>query len=266
MKISFIGSGTMGEAIMSALIEKGVCAAGDVSVSDVSPERLSYLAGKYGLFVTGSNRESASRGDIIVMAVKPQNLDEVMSGMSGVLTESQTVLSIVAGKTVETLRKGLSHPGIVRAMPNTPARIGLGVTVWTASPGVSADSRRQIEAVLGVMGEAFYTGDESVLDMATAISGSGPAYFFLFMESLIAAARAIGMEEGLARALVLGTARGSVEFARGSGTGLAELRRMVTSPGGTTAAALKVFDDAGFPGIVRDAVEAAFERSKTLGK
>jgi pyrroline-5-carboxylate reductase len=266
MKISFIGGGTMGEAIMSALIENGICTAGEVSVSDVSPERRSYLAGKYGVFVTESNRESASRGDIVVMAVKPQNLEEVMSGMSDSLNEGQTVLSIVAGKTVGTLASGLGHPEVVRAMPNTPAQIGLGVTVWTAAPAVTVERRRQVEKVLGVMGEAFYTADESVLDMATAVSGSGPAYFFLFMESLIAAARNTGLDEKLARSLVILTAQGSVEFARRSGIGLAELRRRVTSPGGTPAAALKVFEESGFSGIVENAVTAAFERSKTLGK
>ena len=264
-KISFIGGGNMGHAIAAAVIKKKLADAQDVSISDVSQECLDVLKREMGVFTSTDNLEVAGRGDIIVLSVKPQTLDGVMTELRGKLNPKSLVFSIIAGKKMETLVEGLKHQAVVRAMPNTPAQIGKGITVWTATRDVMPAQRINAEAIVQVMGRGIYAGYESYLDLATAISGSGPAYVFLFMESLIAAARDIGMPEEMARTLVFQTVLGSVEYAQVSGKDLAELRRNVTSPGGTTAEALKVFEQGDFSGLVKKAVEAAYLRAQELG-
>lgn len=265
-RIAFIGGGNMGQAMAAAIIVKNLAAPGDVAVSDVSQARLDLLKKELGVYTTVSNLEAASRGEIVVLAVKPQTLDGVMAELAGKLNPAQLVLSIVAGKSLATLRDGLKHQAIVRAMPNTPAQIGKGMTVWTATQDVTAAQRINVEAILHVMGRAVYTGYESYLDLATAVSGSGPAYVFLFMEALMAAAMEIGMPEEMARILVFQTVLGSAEYAQQSGKELAELRHNVTSPGGTTAEALKVFEQGDFSGLVKKAVAAAYKRARELGR
>ena len=200
-----------------------------------------------------------------MLAVKPQTLDAVMAELAGKLNPKSLVFSIIAGKKMETLVEGLKHQAVVRAMPNTPAQIGKGVTVWTATPDVTAAQRIKAEAIVTVMGRGIYVGDESYLDLATAVSGSGPAYVFLFMEALIAGAQDIGMPKEMAKTLVFQTLLGSAEFARASDKDLAELRRNVTSPGGTTAEALKVFEQGDFTDLVKKAVAAAYRRAQELG-
>lgn len=265
LKASFIGGGNMGQAMASAVINNHLSDPGDVSIADVSQERLDILKSELGVFTSTDNLEVAGRGEIIVLSVKPQTLDDVMASLSGRLNPRSLVFSIVAGKTVETLVEGLKHHAVVRAMPNTPAQIGKGVTVWTATPDVTPSQRVNVEAIIQVMGRGIYTGYEYFLDLATAVSGSGPAYVFLFMEALISAAVEIGMPEEMAKTLVFQTVLGSVEYARESGKDLAELRRNVTSPGGTTAEALKAFEEGGFNGLVKKAVAAAYRRAQELG-
>ena len=266
MKVSFIGGGNMGEAILAALIRQDLCKAGDVTVHDASLPRMEFLTKTYGVSGSAGNVEAAAGADVIILAVKPRNLNEVMAELKGKLNPAQLVLSIVAGKNIATLAEGLGQQAIVRAMPNTPAQIGKGITVWTAMPlKVSAAQRQKAVAILSVMGEQIYVGYELYLDMATAVSGSGPAYVFLFMEHLTAAAIKIGLPEDMARLLVMQTVLGSASYAAGSGRELCELRQMVTSPGGTTAAALKVFDEGHLGSLTARAVEAAFSRAKELG-
>ncbi len=255
----------MGEAILAALINNKLATPEDIAVADAKAERRDYLNQKYGVFTTDSNLEAASRGDIIILAVKPQNLDEVAGEMAGKLRKNQLILTIIAGKKTSAITQGFKHKAVVRAMPNTPAQIGQGMSVWTATDAVTDRQREDAQSILGAMGKAVYTPREEVLDMATAISGSGPAYVFSFMEALIKASGNIGMPEEMARALVFQTLSGSTEFARQSGKGREELRRNVTSPGGTTAAALKVFEEGGFDPLVAKAVSAAFNRAKELG-
>jgi pyrroline-5-carboxylate reductase len=266
MKVSFIGGGNMGEAILSALIARKLSGTEDIAVSDVSPERRAYLNEKYGIFTTDSNTEAAARGEVVVLAVKPQNLDAVMHGLAGQLKESQLVLSIIAGKKIGTLRDGLKHKAIVRAMPNTPAMIGRGMTVWTSTEEATDDQQDFARQILEVMGHAVFTHDEGVLDMATAVSGSGPAYVFLFLYCLIQAGRNIGLTPGLARTLAFETVLGSAEYAMQSDKDLETLVKQVASPGGTTAAALEVFDMGFFPMVINQAVEAAYKRAKELGQ
>jgi pyrroline-5-carboxylate reductase len=265
MKIAFIGGGKMGQAMLSAILNQGLSTPPDIAVSDKNSERLKQLKADFNVYITESNPEAAARGDVMVLAVKPQDLAEVMVGLKGHIKPEQLVLSIVAGKSIKTLNQGLDHKAIVRAMPNTPAQIGRGMTVWTATAAVTEKQRASAISILGAMGQEFYVEDESVIDMATAVSGSGPAYVFLFMEALIDAAVDIGLPRDTARELVLATVTGSAEYAVKSDKGLSQLREMVTSPGGTTAEALEVFQEGGFSELVRQAIAAAYRRAKQLG-
>jgi len=265
MKLAFIGGGNMGTTIMAAVLDKGLCKPWDIAVSDKNQTRLEQLKKDFCVYTAERNADAAARADTIILAVKPQNLDAVMSGLKGKLNPEQLVLSIIAGKPIATLKQGLKHEAVVRAMPNTPAQIGEGMTVWTAGDCISENQRKDAAAILGVMGEEIYVADETVIDMATAVSGSGPAYVFLFMESLIKAAVDIGLPETTARKLVLQTVSGAAEYARQSDKEMSQLRQMVTSPSGTTAEALKVFEQADFTGLVGRAVAAAYRRAKELG-
>ena len=264
MKITFIGGGAMGEAMLSALLGKGLTTTREVCVSDVSDARRSHLAQKYGVAVTEDNRQAVNQGDIVVLAVKPQNLTGLMAEINGQLKPGQLVLSIIAGAGLETLCQGLNYRSVVRVMPNTPAQIGEGMSVWTATPEVTATQKERASSILGTMGREIYVDEEKYLDMATAVSGSGPAYFFLFVESLVESAVDIGLAREVAEELVLQTMLGSGHLLRKSGKPPAELRRLVTSPGGTTAAALLQFEKGDLTNLVKQAVSAAYHRAREL--
>ncbi len=256
----------MGEAILAAVLNHGLSTPQAIWVSDAKYERRRHLKQTYTISVTESNRDAAARGDIIVLAIKPQNLPEVMPELSGRIKPAQLVLSIIAGARIATLCKGLGHRRIVRVMPNTPAQVGEGISVWTATPEVTETQKEQARSILSTMGREIFVADEGYLDMATAISGSGPAYFFLFVEYLIEAAVRLGFAEDTAQELVLQTMLGSGQLLKKSGKSPAELRRMVTSPGGTTAAALQQFESGKLSELVYQAVDAAHRRAKELGK
>ena len=266
MKIAFIGGGAMGEAILAAVINRGLSTPQDIWVSDAKEERRQHLKQTYQVSATESNRDAATKSDIVILAIKPQTLPEVMPELSGQIKPGQLVLSIIAGARIDTLCKGLGHRQVVRVMPNTPAQIGEGISVWTATPEVTETQKEHARAILSTMGREIFMADEGYLDIATAVSGSGPAYFFLFVECLIEAAVRIGLAEDTAQELVLQTMLGSGQLLKKSGKPPAELRRMVTSPGGTTAAALQQFENGKFNELVSKAVAAAFHRSKELGK
>ena len=265
MKITFIGGGNMAEAMLSAVLDKGLSQPQAVLVSDISEARRRHLEEKYGVAVTSDNRQAVGRGEVVVLAIKPQNLAEVMAGLNGHLQPARLVLSIVAGARIGAIRSGLSHNRVVRAMPNTPAQIGVGMSVWTATAEVTELQKGWAGSILGAMGREIYIDDEKYIDMATAVSGSGPAYVFLFMEALVAAAVHIGLPRGMAQELVLETVLGSGRFVQRSEKPLAELRRMVTSPGGTTAEALLRLEKGGFSELIRQAVMAAYNKAKSLG-
>lgn len=265
MKIAFIGGGNMGEAVLSAILDKGLSTKQTIFVSDISEVRRQHLEQEYGVSVAGDSRWVVERGDIVILAVKPQNLAEVMAELSGRLKPAQLVLSIIAGARIDTLCRGLNHSSVVRAMPNTPAQIGEGISVWTATAEVTESQKGWAASILGVMGKAVYVADEKYIDMATAVSGSGSAYVFLFVEALVDAAVDIGLPRDMAQELVLQTLLGSGRFLQKSGKEPAELRRMVTSPGGTTAEALRQFEKGGFKDLVLQAVTAAYEKAKRLG-
>lgn len=264
MKIAFIGGGNMGEAMLAAILKKGLSHPQAISVSDISTVRRDLLRQRYGVHVTDSNLLAIKDKEAIVLAIKPQHLSEVLTELKGKLKPSQLVLSIIAGAKMNTLRTGLAHNSVVRAMPNTPAQIGQGITVWTAGGEASKKQQEWASSILGAMGKEIYADDERYLDMATAISGSGPAYVFLFMESLTQAAVSIGMPQDMAQELVLQTVLGSAGFAQKSAKEFAELRKMVTSPGGTTAEAIKIFEEGHLNKLVQQAVAAAYTKAKKL--
>jgi pyrroline-5-carboxylate reductase len=265
MNIAFIGGGNMGEAMLAAVLEEGLARPEAISVSDVSQDRRKALAKKYGVAALASNPEAVSGKEIIVLAVKPQNLAEVSAELGGKLKAGQVVLSIIAGAKIDTLSGGLKHKAIARAMPNTPAQISQGMTVWTATPEVTGEAKGLVGAILGAMGAEIYVDDEKYIDMATAISGSGPAYFFLMVEALVEAAAAIGLPRDMARQLAVQTMLGSAQLIERSGQEPAELRRRVTSPGGTTARALEQLEKGRFTELVKRAVQAAYDRARELG-
>lgn len=265
MKIGFIGGGTMAEVMVSAILNRRLTSAQEISVSDIDWARRGHLEKKYSVAVMSDNRLAASGADVVILAIKPQNIDEVMANLGGQLAPGQLVLSIVAGKRISTLSARLKHGCIVRSMPNTPAQIGEGISVWTATPQVTGQQREWAGSILGAMGTEIYVADEGCIDMATAVSGSGPAYVFLFVESLTAAAVHIGLPSSMAEKLVLQTLIGSGHLIQKSGKTPAELRKMVTSPGGTTAEAIAQFEKGGFSDLITRAVSAAYEKSKKLG-
>ncbi|MDO8567243.1 MAG: pyrroline-5-carboxylate reductase [Dehalococcoidales bacterium] len=265
MKIAFIGGGNMGEAMLSAVLNKKLSSPDSITVGEVDDSRRQYLKQKYGVAVVSDNLAAIDKKEVIVLAIKPQTLPTTMPVLSGKLKPEQLVLSIIAGARISTLRNGLKHGCIVRSMPNTPAQIGLGMTVWTATAEVNSRQKEGAAAILSAMGEQIFVDDEKYLDMATAVSGSGPAYFFLFVESLVEAGVNIGLSRDVATKLVLQTMLGSAELIRKSGKTPAELRIMVTSPGGTTAEAIARFEKGGFSQLVSEAVLSAYNKAKTLG-
>lgn len=265
-KIAFVGPGMMAEAMVNGLLQKQVVEAESVILSGPRPNRLEYLHSEYGVGTTTDNQEAAGQASVVVLSVKPQSLPEVLDELQGVVPDQALVLSIIAGATLENLTRGLLHPAVVRAMPNTPAQVGEGITVWTATPEVTDQQRVQAAGVLGAFGQELLVEDEDYLDMATALSGTGPAYVYLFMEAMVDAGVHLGFPRRIAEQLVVQTIRGSVAYYDHSPRHMARLRNEVTSPGGTSAAALYYLDKAGFRTALSRAIWAAYERSVELGK
>lgn len=263
-RIGLVGGGTMGEAIIKVVLDRGLVAPPQVIASDVRPDRCQELADRYGIRTTTDNAAAVHEADIVVLAVKPQVLPAVLEQLRGRVLPTAVVLSIVTGAPTAVLARGLQHGAVIRSMPNTPAQIGEGMTVWTATDEVSEGQRQQAEAILQAMGQAVYVDDEKYLDMATAVMGSGPAYVFLFMEAMVDAAVYLGFARPVARQLVLQTVLGSARYAAESGIHLAELRNMVTTPGGTTVEALHQFEKGKLRAVVLEAIQAACQKSQRL--
>ena len=265
-QIAFIGSGVMAEAMIKGLVGHGLLPADDIIASGPRPERGAELADKYGIQVTEDNVAAARGRDIVVLSVKPQFLGEVLKELGTQVIEPEAlVLSIVAGATIGHIAEGLGHQAIVRVMPNTPAQVGMGMSVWTATPDTKETQRDQARAMLAALGEEIYVAHEDYLDMATALSGTGPAYVFLVMEALIDAGVHLGFSRRVSEQLVMQTMRGSLEFARASQRHPVELRNMVTSPGGTSAEALYQLEKGGLRTVISKAVWAAYQKSRYLG-
>jgi pyrroline-5-carboxylate reductase len=264
-KICFIGSGAMATAMITGLAQQELINPENVIASDPYPTQLEKLAERYHVHTTQNNLEAVKEKEIIVLSIKPQSLGEVGAELQGHIPRRALVLSIIAGATITKISQKLHHFSVVRVMPNTPAQVGKGMSVWTATAEVSETQRSQTRTILAALGEELYVDHEDYLDMATALSGTGPAYVFLFMEAMIDAGVHMGFSRRVSEQLVLQTIEGSVAFARYSQRHPAELRNMVTSPGGTTADALYQLEKGGFRTVLSKAIWAAYQKSRYLG-
>ena len=266
IRIAFIGGGTMAEAFLRGLLGKELCTPTQLVASDPLPQRREHLTSTLGIQAVSSNKEAIAGAGIVVLAVKPQVLSAVLEELAWQIAPETLVLSIVTGATIERIRTALGTKAVVRIMPNTPGQIGEGISVWTATPETSVEQRAQAQQIISALGEEVYVEHEDYLDMATALSGSGPAYVFLFIEALIDAGVRMGFSRAMAEKLALQTVRGAAIFAQRSGKHPAILRNMVTSPGGTTAEALYHLEKGGFRALISQAIWAAYEKAKYLGE
>ena len=264
-KICFIGGGAMATAMVAGITKQQLIKPDSIMVSDPLPAQLEKLAGRYQIKTTQHNTEAVKDRDIVVLAIKPQTLKEVTADLQGHIAADSLVLSIIAGATITKISQQLHHYRLVRVMPNTPARVGKGMSVWACTHEVSEMQRQQTKTILAALGEEIFVDNEDYLDMATALSGTGPAYVFLFMEALIDAGVHMGFSRRVAEQLVYQTIEGSVAFARDSQRHPAELRNMVTSPGGTSAEALYQLEKGGFRTVLSKAIWAAYKKSRYLG-
>jgi pyrroline-5-carboxylate reductase len=267
LKAAFVGGGNMGGALIKGLIARGLSPL-DIGVGEAVQARRIALADELGVHVTADNREAIHGADLVVLAVKPQDMASTVQPLAEVLAQRKPlVLSIAAGIRVADIQ-GWCGTGIpvVRAMPNRPALNGAGATAMFASPGLSAAHRALAEQVLGAVGTTVWVDEEDALDVVTALSGSGPAYFFLLAELITDAAVNLGLERRSAQELAIQTLFGSGRMARDSDGDLARLRAEVTSRGGTTEAAMRAFDAANLRGIVASALKAATDRGREMAR
>lgn len=264
--IAFVGGGAMGEAIIRGLIGKALVEARNIVVGEPVAERRAALVARHGIRTTASNAEATLGAEVVLLAIKPQHAAAAFRELRGTLTADQLVLSIIAGVTMPTIVEALDHRRVVRVMPNTPAQVGEGMSVWTATPDVNEAGRLAARTILECLGREVAVPEEKYLDMATALNGSGPGYFFLFFEAMVDAGVRLGFARPIAELLVLQTALGSAKMALESGKHLAELRNLVTSPAGTTAAGLAELEEGRLRSVVDRAVFAAYERSRELGQ
>lgn len=265
-KIAIIGFGVMGKAIVASLINKGKTDAKSLVVVEPTFERLEMLSKEFGISGHEESDGVIGDADIVILAVKPQGFKNVARALNNNLKPDALVLSIIAGVPLKDLVDKLGVKQIVRAMPNTASQIGMGITVWAKTEQVSEEKKEIAAEIIRTLGEEVFVEEESYLDMATALSGSGPAYVFLFMESMIDAGVHLGFPRRIAEKLVVQTIRGSAEFFLQNHEHPARLRNDVTSPGGTSAEALYYLEKAGFRTAISRAIWAAYERSIELGK
>ncbi len=256
----------MAEAMIRGILNQKLIEPERITASGPRAERGQELHGRYDIQTTSDNRKAAANGKVVVLSVKPQVLHKVLTEIRGHLAADALILSIVAGMRIAVIQRETGLTTIARAMPNTPGQVGLGMTVWTATEAVSERQRRQAQAILSALGKEIYVGDENYLDMATALSGTGPAYVFLFMEALIDAGVHMGFSRRVAQELVYQTIEGSVAIARETGLHPTELRNRVTSPGGTSAEALYQLEKGGLRTVISKAVWAAYQKSRSLGE
>ena len=278
-RLAFVGCGVMAEAIIAGLLRKQLVTAEQIVGSHPRLGRREELYAKYATRMFESNREAViaaqpadaaagavHAGSLVILAVKPQRLNKVLQELKGAIRPDQLVVSIVAGARCEAIAGELLHPTVVRAMPNTPAQIGQGMTAWTATPEVSERQEREVEAMLLALGKAMRVENERQIDMATALSATGPTYVFLMMEALVDAGVHMGFSRHVAQDLVQQMMLGSVLFARESQKHPAELRNMVTSPGGTSAEAIYQMEKGSLRTVLSKAVWAAYQRAEALGR
>jgi pyrroline-5-carboxylate reductase len=266
MKIGLVGAGKMGEAVVAGVLRQNLAQPADVHVTNRSPARQAYMQQTYGVVASSDNRTAVTGANFVVLGTKPQDFEKAAQDLKGAISAQATVVSLMAGVTLARIGDFLGVSRVVRSMPNTPAQIGEGMTVWTSTPSVDETAREGVAGIFGALGKEAYVPNEKYLDMATGLSGSGPAYVFLFIEALTDAGVHIGLSRDLAATMALQTVLGAARYAEQTGKHPAELRNQVTSPGGTTAEALRAFEAGAFRANVLEAVMAAFNKSKALGE
>ena len=265
-RLAFIGCGAMAEAMIRGLLAKELVGPQQIVASNPREERGRELVDRYAIRATTSNQAAASSASIVILAVKPQFFGEVVEDLASALDPSTLVVTIVAGVKMQRVADGLATPKVVRVMPNTPGQIGRGISVWTATGAVNDAEYDRTRAILSALGTEVYVTHEDELDMATALSGTGPSYVFLFMEALVDAGVHMGFSRRVATRLVAETILGSVEYAASTTDHLAKLRNQVTSPGGTSAEAIYELERGRLRTVLTDAVWAAYRRSVQLGE
>lgn len=263
--LAVIGGGIMGSALVSRLVSAGVFKGDDVRVADILPDRLTELSETYGVTAVSDNADAVSEANTVILAIKPQVILSVLRDISSRIKPDVLVISIVPGWSVDVLSNSLGVTSIVRALPNTPGRIGQGTVVWTASEDTTDAQRNTSEVIFSMLGKSFWVDDEKFLDMTVAISGSGPAYFYYIAEALVDAAVHLGWPRDLSEEIIVHMLKGSASYALESEKHLARLRNEVTSQGGTSAAAIYEFDKAGMRATISKAVLAAYKRAIELG-
>ena len=264
--IGFVGSGNMAEALIKGITTAGVYKPENVFISDIRAERLKFLAEKYNVVPLENNAGLAAKVDILVLSVKPQKMTDALQSIKDALKKDALVISIAAGKRIADIAAVLGDIAIVRVMPNTPALISEGASALFANDKAKPVLEKA-KSIFSAVGEAVVVDDEGLIDAVTAVSGSGPAYYFLLMEEMIKAVGQLGLPDEIAKTLVLQTAKGAALLAVDAdkrAESPAELRRKVTSPGGTTEAALKVFAEGDFGPLIAEAIKKAYERSQQL--
>lgn len=267
-RIGFIGGGNMAEALIKGILKAGVFDSDRIMVSDIKQERLSYLEQTYKISTLKDNKELAKQADIIILSVEPQQMAAVLEDIKNNFNDNALFISIAAGKKISFFTNLLGDVRIIRVMPNTPALIGEGACGIYA-PENTRDYLEKVKSIFSSVGKVFVVESEELIDSVTATSGSGPAYYFLLMEAMIKSATELGLEESIARKMVVQTAKGAsilADTALAEGKGPKELREKIVSRGGTTEAALKTFAEADFEKIVNDAMKNAHKRAAELAK
>lgn len=262
-KVAFIGAGQMAEALIKGLINAQLYFPDEIIASDVSKDRLKYIASTYGIQTSSSNKEVVKLGEIVILAVKPQHLEAVVKEIGSLTADSQLIVSLAAGVPLAKIKPHFQQTGaLIRVMPNTPALIGAGMTAIVFEPQIKNEWRQKIRAIFEAVGEVEEVSEE-LMNAVTAISGSGPAYYFLFCQALAEAGKEVGLPANLAYSLSRQTFYGAALLLK-ENPNEAELIKKVASPGGTTEAALKKFTELGLETIVKEAVQAAVIRGKEL--
>jgi len=261
-KIGFIGCGNMGEALIRGLLNKRIVSKGRILASDAQPAKRRYIQKRYKIKVVSSNKVIVKESDIIILAVKPQNTGEVLIDIYNDVTADKLIISIAAGIKIKHIQQNLRY---VRVMPNTPALIGAGITAICRSKSARERDYNLAKEIFGAVGSVIEV-NENLMDVITATSGSGPAYFFLLIDAMVKAACSSGLSQKASEQLVLNTAYGAGLLALKSRKPMAQLIKKVASKGGTTEAALKVFNKRRFQNIVKEAIDAAAKRSRELSK
>lgn len=264
-RIAIIGPGVMGKAILGKLIQSKNYSISSIGISGPNQEEISSIAEQFGVLGYTDNSQAIRDRDVIILAVKPQRFSMVAESLKQLNRPDSLFISIIAGVNLQNLLEKLETKRVVRAMTNTAAQIGQGITVWTQSDSVDEEQHNKAQSIFKILGEEIFVENEEYLDMATALSGTGPAYVFMFMEAMIDAGVHLGFPRRIAERLVLKTIEGSVAYYQAQDKHAAQLRNEVTSPGGTSAEALYYLEKAGFRTAISRAIWAAFERSKQLG-